>query len=107
MRWNRARRPCSPKLTWKIRTRCFGPACTRPPSYMSPREAPMPRRIEFRTGLATLVTSLLVHAGAFAQTPAVPKAQALQSAAGVQPIDLPTALKLAGANNLDLALTRE
>jgi outer membrane protein TolC len=35
------------------------------------------------------------------------KAQALQSAAGVQPIDLPTTLRLAGANNLDLALIRE
>src|SRR6516225_6848618 len=69
----------------------------------------MPRHTELRTGLAVSAASFLIHAAAFAQTPAVPptKAQVPQSVAGVQPIDLPTALKLAGANNLDLALTRE
>lgn len=53
--------------------------------------------------------SLLMCVPAVAQTPAVPPAKPamVQSAAGVQPIDLPTTLRLAGANNLDLALTRE
>src|SRR5579864_1263475 len=109
MRWKRAPRPCWPRSTWKIRTRCSGPACTRPPSSMSRMEAPVPRRSELLTGVAVVAASLLIHGAAFAQSAAVPpsKAQEPQSAAGVQPIDLPTTLKLAGANNLDLALTRE
>ena len=42
-----------------------------------------------------------------AQAPAVTPDEPAPSIAGVQPIDLPTTLRLAGANNLDLALTRE
>jgi outer membrane protein TolC len=45
----------------------------------------------------------------YAQTATVPPAKAplVQSSADVQPIDLPTTLRLAGANNIDLALIRE
>ena len=61
-------------------------------------------------GLAALTAFLLFGSvSAHAQTAAVPptKTQASQPVADVQPIDLPTTLRLAGANNIDLALIRE
>lgn len=66
--------------------------------------APNDRRL-----VALTVLLLLGSVPAYAQPAAVPpaKAQAPQSVAGVQPIDLPTTLRLAGANNIDLALIRE
>jgi len=56
--------------------------------------------------LAGAVLAVMMAATARAQTPAVQPA-AITSAGEVQPIDLPTALRLAGANNIDLALVRE
>lgn len=63
-----------------------------------------PRRLAILTALV-----LAGSVPALAQTAAVPpaKARAPESVAGVQPIDLPTTLRLAGANNIDLALIRE
>jgi outer membrane protein TolC len=62
------------------------------------------RRTSALTGAAIL--ALLAGAPAQGQTPSSSPA-APKSAGEVQPIDLPTALRLAGANNLDLALVRE
>jgi outer membrane protein TolC len=58
---------------------------------------------------ATLITLIAaVTAQAQAPTPAVSANAAISTPYGeVQPIDLPTALRLAGANNLDLALVRQ
>jgi len=56
--------------------------------------------------LAVAALAVAMAATARAQTPAVQPA-AVTPAGEVQPIDLPTALRLAGANNIDLALVRE
>lgn len=56
--------------------------------------------------LAGAALAVVMAATARAQTPAVQPA-AITPAGEVQPIDLPTALRLAGANNIDLALVRE
>ncbi len=60
--------------------------------------------------LAGMVAVLLLsNVPAHAQTQAMPpaKADAIKPVAGAQPIDLPTTLRLAGANNIDLALVQE
>lgn len=70
----------------------------------------MPVRNDTSRRLARLIAfSLFGIIPAHAQQAAVPPATAPapQSVAGVQSIDLPTTLRLAGANNIDLALIRE
>jgi outer membrane protein TolC len=72
----------------------------------------MPKRRDSSPGrpIAGLVVTLLLGGlPAHAQSPAVPlaKIEGSQPVAGAQPIDLPTTLRLAGANNIDLALVRE
>jgi len=65
--------------------------------------APNPNALRALAGAAL---AIVIAATAQAQTPAVsPQPAAITGE--VQPIDLPTALRLAGANNIDLALVRE
>ena len=69
----------------------------------------MPRNRDLHAPIGLIAAiSLLSAAPGFAQTsaPGSEKMQAEPVAAG-QPIDLPTVLKLAGANNIDLALIKE
>ena len=69
----------------------------------------MPRHNDPRISpwLAGLAAIFLAGTDAQAQTQTTAPPPAAQTGPGVQPIDLPTTLRLAGANNIDLALTRE
>lgn len=74
---------------------------------MAPKNSAFSRA---RTVACVVVTAVMASAGAQAQTPVgapIPKPTAADAGSEVQPIDLPTTLRLAGANNIDLALTRQ
>src|SRR6185437_3202142 len=106
MRWIKAPRPCWRRSTWTIRANCSGPACTPMCNCMCREVQPMAPNPNALRALAGAALAIVIAATAQAQTPAVsPQPAAITGE--VQPIDLPTALRLAGANNIDLALVRE